>query len=447
VNRHRHWWWVLGGVALWLALLLGKRAAAPGPAASPPVPTRAPSARTAERTAPRSTEPRVALVPPTALEDAAEGHNGPVTRRGSLIADVQVDKTQVCMGEDLEVRMIATAGARFVDFNIDGRFGNPLILRPSTAGTQRYHVVATDHAAQRDYRPFEIAVLPADAPACANRPSAELTLSQHADQSVLARVTTSRLRGPLRYAWDFGDGSSEQADRPHAEHSYAERTQEAPLSSFVIRVQVTDARGEQASARASVFFNNPYYLARASSGNRVLPASTALGPRQDERDYVFDATVRNIETLPVRFQRATLELQHCADRSRVAIRELDAGAWQALRNIAPSTTATASLVIPAAWVPDEVCTATLRLVGDTEPPLTQSPMEPGGGIAYQAVNSLLVFQLRPPRTIDIAARPVPAPAPRVDATYMAKVRKASALLGTPRVTPDQVAKLELEGKL
>jgi hypothetical protein len=441
VKRHRHWWMLLGGVALWLALLLERRATAPSPAVSPELPTGAssaqgaPSARVIQSTAQPSTEPRV---PPA--------HDGPLTRRAALIADVQVDKTQVCAGEDLEVRMIATPTARGVDFNIDGRFGNPLILNPRTAGTQHYHVVATDHGEQRDYRPFEIAVLPPDAPACAHRPTAELMLSEHADQTVLARVTTSRLHAPLRYSWDFGDGSPEQTDRPHAEHSYAGRPQDAPLSSFVIAVKVTDAHGTQASARASVFFNNPYHLARASSGNRVLPASTASGPRPGERDYVFDVTVRNIEALPVRFQRATLELQHCADRSLVTSRELDAGRWDALRDIAPGASAATSLVIPAAWVTDEVCTATLRLVGDTDPPLTASPMQPNG-IAYKAVNSLLVFQLRPPRAIDVAARPAHAAAPRVDPAYMTKIRKASALLGTPRVTPDQVAKLELEGKL
>jgi hypothetical protein len=369
-----------------------------------------------------------------------------MTRRAALIADVRVDKTQVCAGEDLEVRMTATPGARGVDFNIDGRFGNPLILHPSTTGTQRYHVVATDHGEQRDYRPFEIAVLAADAPACTQRPAAELTLSEHADQTVLARVTASRLRAPLRYSWDFGDGSTQQAGGPQAEHSYAGRPQDAPLSSFVIGVTVTDAHGTQASARASVFFNNPYHLARASSGNRVLPASTTSGPSPGAPDYVFDVTVRNIEALPVRFQRATLELQHCADRSLVASRDLDAGAWEALRDIAPGASAATSLRIPAAWVTDEVCSATLQLVGDTDPPLTAGLMQPSG-IAYKAVNSLLVFQLRPPRAIDVAARPAHAPAPRVDPAYMTKIRKASALLGTPRVTPDQVAKLELEGKL
>lgn len=361
------------------------------------------------------------------------------TQRAALIDAVRLDKQRVCVNEDVRVSITGTRPAG-VDFNVDGAYGNPIVLRAKTPGIQTYHVVATDHESARDYRSFDVTVLPEHSSECDHRLKLWLDAERRPHDVVFAKVTLpADSAAAANYVWDFGDGTNETTATPWVLHSYAERRQDGPISSFIIAAQVVAEHELSGTARASVWFDNVYYEARRVSGNRVLPARAERFPRRAGASYAIDAEVRNLEPHLVHFDTATLKLRNCDDSEHYRVRTLPSASLAGLTPIEPDQTARGVIEIPSAWVPSDVCRATIELQGDTEPPLTGTPMEPRG-IAVRPVNATLAFELRASRSAQRPGGVGLAP------DFIDKVRKASAVLQRP-VTARDIEQLQLEGRL
>jgi hypothetical protein len=372
-----------------------------------------------------------------------------------LIESVSLDKRRVCPGEDFAVTVRGkpdNARSRLpiaeLNFNVDGKFGNPIVLHGLATGTQTHFVVASNGVDRVQHREFQVEVLAADAPECEGARSVTLRVERsHRDQdTVSARVVaTHGLTPPLRYEWDFGDGAKTSGAEHAAEHSYAMRDQTRKIAAYVVQVAVSDAAGKKAIGRDSVHLSNMHHLARAF-GDRLTKTVYDRFPKPAPDGYRFDATFRNLESDAVKYARATLTQKSCLAGRDDRVTEVDASALSAPDVIEANATRQAPLIIPKALVAPDTCVLEVELTGDSIPPRIGEPMD-NSPIRYRPVSTRFTFELRaaPPAeeggAQELASRRIEDPA------LAAKVLAAANILGSSRVTPEQVERLEREGRL
>jgi hypothetical protein len=113
---------------------------------------------------------------------------------------------------------------------------------------------------------------------------------------------------PVSWSWSFGDGQRAETTLPVVTHSYEERPQEALYSTFIVTVEVRDARGERLVGRHAHFLMNPVFEELANKG--TLRLLTSLNPRfpDIDRDGNVVETVRVWHTRPdpVAITKATI---------------------------------------------------------------------------------------------------------------------------------------------
>jgi len=430
---------------LWLGLFLEWRHHAESASASTPE-ARPEARRTDERAAGKGKPVASTMRREQALEAALT--SAMKVDVGDLIARFELDKQRVCPDEDFKVTL-HKQGDTDVDFNIDGVFGDQIVLRATQEpGKSTYHIVATDHAKLRDYESFEIEVLPAAAPECGAKPRAVLDARQSSLQAAVSLevLSTQNLDGKLSYDWDFGDGTTLTTSIPRTYHSYEDRKQDRDISSYVITVRVSDERGVTATARGSVYFTNAIFTSQKYTGNRLLTARFDRFPSLSGGRYTTRATFRNTQDLPVALERATVTLLSCTEGVPPIVRELPASQIIGDMRLAPEGTAQTDLAIPSEWMADNRCVAAVDLVGDTDPPLAGTTM-PGSGIPYQPVNVHVALDVQPPPLPQQGTENATSSTPIVDPERRAKLLKAIAILGTNRVTPAQMEELEATGRL
>jgi hypothetical protein len=372
-----------------------------------------------------------------------------------LIESVSVDKRRVCPGEDFAVTVRGkpeNARSRLpiaeLNFNVDGKFGNPIVLHGLATGTQTHFVVASNGVDRVQHREFQVEVLAPDTPECAGARSVTLRVerSPKDQDTVSARVVaTHGLTPPLRYEWDFGDGAKTSGAQPATEHSYAMRDQTRGIAAYVVQVAVSDAAGKKAIGRDSVHLSNLHHLARAF-GDRLTKTVYDRFPKPAPDGYRFDATFRNLEPDAVRYSHAKLTQKSCLAGREDRLTEVDASALSAPDVLEANAMRQVSLMIPRALVAADTCVLEVELTGDSIPPRIGEAMD-NSPIRYRPVSTRFTFELRaaPPAeeggASELASRRIEDP------ELAAKVLAAANKLGSSRVTPEQVEQLEREGQL
>lgn len=391
-----------------------------------------------------------------AAKPAQRAMSMPALRSADLIADVQVDKSRVCSGESFLVNIrgkpenaSSSLPIAELNFNIGGKFGSAIALTPRAPGTEQYTVVASNGIDKIEHRTFNVEVLPSDAPECAARAIVTLAVERAKSdpELVVARVVAHHgLVEPIHYTWSFGDGSGEETTtEPVATHGYALRDQTRTLSSYVVLVAARDARGRRADGRASMHLMNYHYKARMF-GSRLVQAVYNHFPAATDGDYRADVAFRSFEPEPVVWQRAKLIERSCLAGQREQTHELSAAEVITALRLEPERASKATLRLPKALVGKDTCAVSLELTGDTVPPhsgqsLANSP------IKLQPVLSRINLEIKAAPSTEQGGAPTLARQAVRDPAMLKKLRRATELLGSDRITPAQLEQLEREGKL
>jgi hypothetical protein len=387
---------------------------------------------------------------------ARAGLSMPALRAADLIADVSVDKARVCSGESFLVRIQgkpenahASLPIAELNFNIGGTFGNEIAISPAAPGVEHYTVVASNGVDKVEHRAFSIEVLPSDAEECAHRPIVTLAV-ERAKQSpdlIVGRVVAHRgLEEPIQYAWNFGDGTGVESSGPITTHDYALRDQSRILSSYLVSVDASDAHGRHAEGRATVHLMNNHYRARMF-GSRLVQAVYDHFPAPTATDYRVDVKFRSFEPEPVVLERAKLIERSCLAGQRDRTHALSTAELGATLRLEPQQASQVlTLRLPKALVGEDTCAIALELTGDTVPPHTGQTL-PNAPIEIQPVTSRINLEIRAAPSAEQGGAPTLARRAVRDPGLLKKLRQATEILGSERVTPAQLEQLERDGRL
>lgn len=453
VNGRRRW--LAGGVVLiWVACLWAYGASRRAPQA----PVAGDPSAVPEAFVP--VHPAKAHIPmESSLEErraaALAAASGRTLAHADLIKNIEVDKRRVCPGDDFAVSVETkpeNAGSDLpiaeLNTNVDGKFGDQVVLHAGEPGTRELLAVAGNGIDKVDQRPFQVEVLSADAPECASARIATLNVDYALpDQdSIHAKVAAVHgLEPPLYYEWSFGDGATASGAHDQVSHSYALRDQNRGISSFIVQVTVTDKNGRQATGRDSIHFTNGHHLARAF-GNRLTKTVYEPFPKLVPGGYRVDVTFRNLESDPVRYDQLTLTQKSCVAGHEDRVDIVPASAISAPQTIEANATKQAAITVPQSLVAADTCVVELDLSGDSIPAKIGKPME-NSPIAFRAVSTKLTLELHAAPSKEQGGAEELASKHVDDPGLEAKLMAATKILGTNRVTPEQLAQLERDGLL
>jgi len=182
-----------------------------------------------------------------------------------IIDEIQVEKSEVCEGEENLVQVkahTADGSDAFLRFVIAGQAGPSVPLKSyllpdgeiprrvitifgrngvsTSAPVPRFAIkrCAPDRALLLGYRVRANAI-----------DEIEFTANVvHIDKALVSR--------PAQYRWNFGDGTTQVTSEPHVTHNYARREQRAMYSHYLVQAEARDEFGESLRGRASLEFLN-----------------------------------------------------------------------------------------------------------------------------------------------------------------------------------------------
>lgn len=284
-------------VGLLVVALLGHRDASPrhklattvkGPETSTPAPPRAPKTRS-DRPAPA-----------VALTEAPIG-------AGVTIDQVEVDKREICRGEEaiVTIRARATDGAaEYLNFGVmeqpelvGPRF--PLHLKKSLESGQM-RVFARGKAGE-----VTVAEIPPIVVKDCDTPVA-VTIGHTRSAAMMDRVWLTALVAlgdkatndspfePIAYVWDFGDGKTETTVSAAVEHSYEGRLQSTAYAYFFVTVTARDAAGRQVRGSRSLRFVNLGFGALTRDREVMLFSGVRESPAGDESIWLYHGHSRSV---------------------------------------------------------------------------------------------------------------------------------------------------------
>ncbi len=352
-------------------------------------------------------------------------------KEANLIRDVTVEKDPVCTNEDFKVTVIAknpNGPDEHLVYRIQNELGNPAILRYTKPGKRVFYVVVRDEGKHIDFEKVEVTVQE-----CPGKPAVILDARLHNLEPETARfeVTSQKgLTGKCTYDWDFGDGNYMTTDTGYVEHNYAKREQTTLQSSFLVKVKVTDAQGQEATGRTTISFPNIHYLSKLM-GNPVLPVTYNRFPRITDSGIEVTATIKNIFDEPVTFDSAELEMKPCDSTWSPEYRQLDASSILEVTTIPPRASTKQIILLDRSLLPPSTCNVLIHIKG------------PFGN--NEEVSAKLYLDIPPTGKEDIDTQK-----DRVidDKEMVDKLNRAAEILGKDRpITPSDIEKLEREGKL
>ncbi len=413
----------------------------------------------------RATDPR-GTRQPTAVESQSQpirrdvrtaqpGVTTPALRPANLIAEVSIDKPRVCPGESFLVNIRgkpenarAALPIAELNFNIGGTFGSDIALSPKSPGIEQYTVVASNGVDKVEHRAFNIEVLPHDAPECGGRSIVTLAVerSKHRPDHIVARVVAHHgLEEPIQYAWSFGDDTGVETSGPMVTHDYTLRDQSRTLSSYLVTVNARDTKGRHAEGRATIHLMNNHYRARMF-GARLVQAVYSPFPAPAATDYHVEVRFRSFEPEPVVLDRAKLVERSCLAGQRDRTHTLSTAELGGSLRLEPARASEVTLRLPKALIGEDTCAVALELTGDTVPPHTGHTL-PNSPVEIRPVTSRINLEIRAAPSAEQGGAPTLARRGVRDPALLKKLRRATELLGTERVTPAQLEQLEREGKL
>lgn len=366
-----------------------------------------------------------------------------------LIAEVALDKRRACPGETIEARMRQRPEVPSpVQYTIPGyASGDVAIVSFDEPGTKTINVVASDGIGGVEYRAVEVEIVDPGSPECTRRlPLAvTATLSNSDDDSALIRVVPpARLKGAVRYAYDFGDGTSEGSTQQTAlVHKYTLRAQTEPSSTFVVQVRAVDEAGARAEGRASINFRNVHWLSGVV-GSPMMPTQYDRFAKHRSGTFTTELTLKNIEQAPIELTRARAKIDACRGQPAVEREYPISQVAPALRRVEPGQAAESTLALPESDLAG-ACRVLVVLEGDTVPPRAGKTIGPNLTRTFDSTRANVALELAGP-PLEGA---LPAAAPVRASEEMARVLdKATAILGPNHpITPEDLRRLKREGLL
>jgi hypothetical protein len=241
----------------------------------------------------------------TKLEDAIE------------IESVEVDKSEVCKGEEVIVRVKAKSldgEDADLTYGVAGQprlVGPTFTLRPEESiGIDWLKVFVRGRRGTHELRSVP-PVLVKDCLAPAQLHVQQLRDADRPDQAQLhAEITVPEGEGafqPVSFDWDFGDGTRLQTSETSVAHSYEGRLQTTNHSYFLVSVTARDAEGHSTRGSRSLRFVNLGYHSWRSDKRVVVYAGFGPGETAgSERTWLYhgapvsitldSVTVSDVET-------------------------------------------------------------------------------------------------------------------------------------------------------
>ncbi|WP_437728237.1 hypothetical protein [Sorangium sp. So ce861] len=399
---------------------------------------RAPTAPEPVRPAREASAPEAPPAAKRAASPAAAGAKPPAGDPAPVIDGVEVEKPEVCAGEEnlITVRAHTTNGTDdYLHSVIGGRTGSrvPLRIWPDADGSYEMPVISVFG---RNNVMRQIEVPRYEVRACKPERIVAIThrlLPNTADEVELAaRIVDvgakddpdARPFKPARYTWVFDDGASEETAAPFVTHSYERRPQTSLVSEFLLRVEVRGEAGEKLTGRALLQIPNLSFQNFAERGVVTLLATpTPRFPRQDG-DGVVRQSFRlwHHRDAPVRIDAVTA-VRHYMQASNSSPHEK---ASLGLAEIPPGQGVDVAVKLDTRDEPD-VFTITYFLEGKT-----------AEGHPARGTFSLM----RPP-----PAPTRPSSIPVTEPVLLAKIKRAREILAQEFVTDEDIWRLEREGKM
>lgn len=429
--RQRHALLLASACALLgLGLLRGRSGPAPesasGAAPAPPAQSSALAAP-----APPPPDPETAAAAPALPQGTAPA--------APIIDEITVEKKEVCQGEEnlVTVRAHTADGTdAHLHYLIAGSTGAAVPVRRMAAesGSAPQPLVtvfgkdnaATDTPLPR-YKindcqvPRYVVIVP------------RLRPNANEEYELQARIMEfgSRAAGtppfePLRYRWDYGDGTTEVTTAPYAVHSYAERAQKTLYSNFLVSVEIEGRSTERLRGRHALQLMNSVFEAREAKGIVVLLSDASPRfPEVSSEGYVRQRfRLWHLQDGPVMISAVTARYEHQRPEQS-GVRSLEPGRFIPGGQILPGRKVEVAVEFDSRKEPD-LLAVHYELSGESE-----------DGLPVRGTFSLM--------------RPTPEPTPEsgtpvLDPVLMAKIRRAQQLLGQRFVTDEDLFSLERAGK-
>ncbi len=391
---------------------------------------------TAPRFAPSAARPAPPAAPPAhAAERAPRPEPAAPRAAPSPVAAVEIEKAEVCEGEEnlVDVRLRAGAEDPAQRVLVGGAPGLRVPLRrwlAADGSVEPVEVVAFGASGASYVTP----VPPYRVRRCAPAPVA-LVEARALPNAVDAYELSARVEGPAggppagavrAVRWDYGDGERGRVASALTTHSYARREQRDDYTYVLVAADVELEGGRHVRARLALELANLAARSRRRGVTLLLsegePRVPRLGP-----DGVVEQRVRlwHAESGPVELERvAVVTVEDVGGRERTSRREVSPAA-----------------IFGAARVPPgEGLVATLRLDPRARPGLAYETYELRGRDAAgrPALGSVSVMAPTPP----------PSPThgtPLALGPLARRVVRAQRLLGKPYVSRRELERLEREG--
>ena len=376
--------------------------------------------------------------PPEARQGAAAAARPPPDPRAPVVDAVDVEKAEVCEGEEnlVSVRAHAAGGDdAWLHYTVGGEAGARVPLRAwlgrdGAAPRQEVTVFGEDNVATRVTVPPYV-VKPCR-PDRMVRVTARLLPNSIEERELTAEVLTRRGAPGFvarRWRWSFGDGATAETRGPVAVHDYAARPQRTAWAQLLAEVEVEGEDGERVKGRLALQLPNPAFDARRRGVVALFAQPSPRFPAERGPDHLVEQGFR---------------LWHAEDRpvqlTRVIVRRLrrgdGAGRAAAVTEVSPASVLGAAQVPPGRGVEIRLAHA----FGD-DPELRGIVWELEGiGADGTPARGELTLLRPPPRPTAADSRPVTDPA------RQARIRAALRLLGKDTVSEEELWQLEREGK-
>jgi hypothetical protein len=240
-------------------------------------------------------------------------------RADAFIDAVEVDKTEVCRGEEVTVTMrVRTA------LGADRHLRCGAVERPELRGCKfTLHPEASmEEGALRVFaRAQNQVTATADVPAIlvkdcsvAHRLSVDVKRSLSAPDRVVLSAKIASSEGmafePVSFTSDFGDGRTETSHAPQVEHSYENRPQNTRRSYFMVNVKARSARGDELGGSRTIEFVNLGFAALERERRVVIFSSVKDDGQGGERIWLYHGA-----PFPVQIERVIVKTDSAAKLS------------------------------------------------------------------------------------------------------------------------------------
>ncbi|HOT45261.1 MAG TPA: hypothetical protein PLM53_09940 [Spirochaetota bacterium] len=280
-----------------------------------------------------------------------------------FIRDVLYEKDEVCLGDSLEVRLdLQNPDGPVSDLlsRIGGKFGDRVVLNFDEQGEERVNIFVKDPQGNMDTRRIKINVV-----SCPGRAAVILRASRKRDRIDEGEVTVVKKRGlecPCAYEWDFGDGTTMRTADGKASHNYGKREQDGISSTFIVSVDVTDARNVRARGLTSLTFPN-YLWASKQLGFSIVPIVQETAYGMTGNNYEVDVKIKNIYENTIVFDTAAIQAKGCSADDASYDETIKAASIMKRTEIRGGESADDSISIPRSLIPDSACSVSVMLKG------------------------------------------------------------------------------------